>query len=373
MPHAPTPQGPFYGYPAACPRKGTKVFYRRPRLGRALTWTTVLVRYGEIGIKSHDVRSQFERRLHDNIEAQFLARGLEGLVQRERGRVLVHTPTAEKVLDALAHTFGVVSASAAEPLPADLAPLCAALAERTRGMFRAGQSFAVRARRSGAQGYTSMDLGREAGSAVVGANPGLRVDLTAPDVEVFIEARSDKAYLYWASVPGPGGLPMGSQGRVVAAVETPDSAHALWLALRRGTSATVFAWDGPGGDVDASLRALAAWVPNLKVHLVAPPPAGPSRAAALAAAREFAWRRDAYAVVVGDSLPDLAPLGPLDAAAKVPVFRPLTGYPPGRLRELALRDRLPLAPSPAPPPGEAPPEGWAHAAVKASRVLEVKT
>lgn len=341
-------------------------------MGRALTWSPVLVRYGEIGIKSHDVRAQFERRLLENVEAQFLARGLEGLVARERGRIIVHAPKPDAVLEALAHTFGVVSASAAEELPPGLEDICAAVGERTRGRFHAGQRFAVRARRSGAQGFTSMDLGREVGAALVRANPGLVVDLTAPDVEVFIEARHDKAYLYWASVPGPGGLPMGSQGRVVAAVETPQAAHALWLSLRRGTSATVFAWEGHDADVAASLRALAQWVPNLKVHLVLPPPGGPSRAAALAAAREFAWRRDAYALVVGDALPDLAALGPLDKAAKVPVFRPLTGYPPERLAELATRDRLPLRSAAAPVSGEAPPEGWAHTAVKESRLVEVR-
>ena len=80
----------------------------------------VLIRHGELGVKSDQVRRKMEDRLAENLGAMFDARGLSGDIERRRNRIFVHTDTADAVADAAADTFGVVSASPArtvEPTP----------------------------------------------------------------------------------------------------------------------------------------------------------------------------------------------------------------------------------------------------------------
>jgi len=121
-------------------------------------------------------------------------------------------------------------------------------------------SFAIRARRSGTHPYTSQDLGREAGSAVWTAVPGLRVDLTNPEREIFIEVRENKAYIFHETLSGPGGLPLGTQGRAVGLVESELDLVSAWLLMRRGARTTLAVI----GD-EAIVEPLRRWDVHLKV------------------------------------------------------------------------------------------------------------
>ncbi|MCJ7720712.1 MAG: tRNA 4-thiouridine(8) synthase ThiI, partial [Candidatus Hadarchaeum sp.] len=71
---------------------------------------TIIVRYGELALKSEKVRRRFEWQLIDNIELSL--RGLKHRIRRERGRIFVDT-TSAKVLDKLASVPGIVSVSIA--------------------------------------------------------------------------------------------------------------------------------------------------------------------------------------------------------------------------------------------------------------------
>src|SRR3989304_6192118 len=79
-------------------------------------------------------------------------------------------------------------------------------------------------RRSGTPPYTSQDIARLVGRRIQDVEPGARVDLDDPDVEIHIEVRENRSYLFTAISGGPGGLPMGSQGRVLAVVDSEAGA-----------------------------------------------------------------------------------------------------------------------------------------------------
>ena len=56
----------------------------------------ILVRYGEIGLKSRSVRRRFEKKLISNIEDAFLRNKIECSVTSEWGRIYVYTENLDK-------------------------------------------------------------------------------------------------------------------------------------------------------------------------------------------------------------------------------------------------------------------------------------
>ena len=70
---------------------------------------TVIVRYGEIALKSEPVRRRFERRLIENIKLSL--KGLDYKLRRERGRIFTDTRRPSAVIERLAKTPGIVSLS----------------------------------------------------------------------------------------------------------------------------------------------------------------------------------------------------------------------------------------------------------------------
>jgi thiamine biosynthesis protein ThiI len=197
----------------------------------------VLVRYGEIGLKSNPVRVRLEKLLISNIQ-ESLSRG--GVVNYEiskvSGRVLINVAEEDLLKAALAaaRVFGVVSTSPAYALRfSSINDIATAAYELWRGKV-AGRSFAVRVTRAGNHPFTSIDVARRVGAALYPFSRG--VDLDNPEVELYVEVRGDYAYLFDEVIEGPGGLPLGSQGgRVLALVSGGfDSPVAYWLMSRRG-------------------------------------------------------------------------------------------------------------------------------------------
>ncbi|MCZ7392413.1 MAG: tRNA 4-thiouridine(8) synthase ThiI [Candidatus Methanoperedens sp.] len=196
----------------------------------------ILVRYDELALKSKRVRARYEQILVKNIKAMLNADGSSySDVTKEMGRVFIHSGDAGAAKSA-AKVFGVVSASPAftcEPTLESSAELCAVVAAN---IIQEGQSFAIRARRAGTHDFTSRDVAIACGNAVFQkVNKTIKVDLDCPDVEIFVEMRQDKAYVFTESIKGVGGLPMGTQGRMVALISGGiDSPVAAWLMMKRG-------------------------------------------------------------------------------------------------------------------------------------------
>lgn len=245
--------------------------------------TVVLIRHGEIGTKSEQVRTKMEGRLRDNVAAILADRGFDDPVTRERTRLFVETAPEriEAVTDAATDAFGVVSASPALRVEPTMAAIEDALAETATAHYDGG-TFAVRARRAGqpeAHPFSSRDLEQRGGDAVwqaaeeAGVDP--EVDLDDPDLTLFVECRPDDAYVFLEKREGPGGLPLGTQDPLVALISGGiDSPVAAWEAMSRGSPIVPLYVDlGDYGGVDHRLRAeatvadLAGYAPNLDLSL----------------------------------------------------------------------------------------------------------
>lgn len=195
-------------------------------------FNSLLVRYSEIGLKSPHVRREMERRLVRNLEETFRSEGVHFLkVVKRASRIVVYT-SDPRVREVTRLVFGVKSYSPAIEVGAEVEEIAKA-AIKVAGWGEG--SFAVRARRVTKDfPLTSVELAREIGSAVKGAT-GRSVDLTEPDQEIMIEVIGRRAYVTDERIEGYGGLPVGSQGRVVALISSGiDSPVAAWLLMRRG-------------------------------------------------------------------------------------------------------------------------------------------
>lgn len=196
----------------------------------------ILARYSEIGLKSTPVRRRFENQLRDNAVNMLMDDGVEAIVNRQGSRFYIEAEDADRAVASIRKVFGIASVSVVEETTAKMEDICALAAEYSLARLSQGQSFAVKARREGSQGYTSMDVGREAGSAIFTANEdkGVKVDLTNPDVVFYIEVRDNRAFVFGDIIHCHAGLPVGSQGKVLARIDDDRGIVSAWLMMKRG-------------------------------------------------------------------------------------------------------------------------------------------
>ncbi len=220
-----------------------------------------LIRYGEIGLKSKAVRERFQRILVNNIQAHFMKMGLECRTASDYGRIYLWTEKPEDARIILRRVFGIVSFSEVVETTSEMEDIKAVAIDISKDLLGKGTHFAVRARRTGQHDYTSVDLGRDVGSAIYLANEdlGLKVDLTKPEVEVFVETRQNKTYLFVGKTPGPGGMPLGSQGKVIGIAEDRKDIVSIWLMMKRGCRVFILPKD------EEIIDSLWAWDPGMKL------------------------------------------------------------------------------------------------------------
>ncbi|MCI4327332.1 MAG: THUMP domain-containing protein [Thermoplasmata archaeon] len=231
----------------------------------------VLVRYGELALKSAPVRREFEHRLRQNILAQFVRAGTTCRLRADHGHVYVEADDAAMAVRLLRRTFGVTSVSRAVEVPTERLAILAALRPVAERRLQPNSSFALRARRTGTHPFTSQELARDVGGEIFEEyrSRGVRVDLDTPDVELFVEVRGPRTYVYDDRAAGPGGLPLGVAGRVVALVDGPRGALGAYLMMKRGCRCD---WVATGEGVPLADSVLTAFDP----HAPTASPPGPS-------------------------------------------------------------------------------------------------
>lgn len=197
----------------------------------------ILVRYAEIGLKSTPVRVKFENRLKENMLSMLAYDGVEALVTKGEARFYVEATDLDAAAKSLKKVFGIASLSLAEVCSANMEDICETAARYSLSRMKDNQSFAVKARREGNHHpFTSMDVGREAGSAIFIANESKnpKVDLTNPEKIFYIEVRNNKTYIFDSYLRCHAGLPVGTQGRVIAEVNDDRGIVSAWLMMKRG-------------------------------------------------------------------------------------------------------------------------------------------
>jgi len=282
---------------------------------------TLLVRYGEIGLKSASVRRRFEQQLVADIRRRHAMAGVPCVISQARGRIFIDSDDWRKSCEILSRTFGVVSFSPVTKVSSEVEELKKAVLEFARPLMFKGASFAVRARRSGNHPYTSQEVAATLGEAILkdNASLGITVDLEKPDVEVFVEVRDRSAYLFSSALSGPGGMPLGSQGRALSVVDSENGLASTWLMMKRGCSVLIMTPDR------SLVDPLEKWYPNIKT--VDP----------LTDPFQLARNGECIGIALAWRLYEIAKNGPLKG--DLPVFYPLVGMSEEEVRSLIDRIR----------------------------------
>ena len=309
----------------------------------------IVVHYAEIGLKGRN-RDYFEKALVNNLRA---ALGTGAKVHRLRGR-LVCQPAEGTPLEVacarLARIPGIAHFAPVTVTTRDLDVITrTALALLAPLEF---ETFAVNTRRSDKTlPWTSPEANAWVGAAVV-EKLGKWVDLGSPDVRLTVEVTHQGAYLSTVRHQGPGGLPVGTSGKVVASLSGGiDSPVAAYLMMKRGCR-VVFGHvrneNQYSGDVEGKIQALVRELTGyqLRSRLYVLPFGDlqrqiitfvPPRLRMIVYRRfmnrlltRVAQREGAKALVTGDSVGQVASqtldnLSCIQESAGVPVLSPLIG------------------------------------------------
>ncbi|AAB90361.1 MULTISPECIES: tRNA uracil 4-sulfurtransferase ThiI [Archaeoglobus] len=183
-----------------------------------------VVHYGEIGIKGKN-REFFERKL---IEAIKRATGMR--VRRKYGRIEVEY--REGLESRMAKIPGIRYFGVGFKTELNLESIKKAALSVLPESFK---TFKVDTSRSNKNfPMNSVEVNRKVGAFIV-EKTGKKVDLTNPDVTVWIEICEKEAYVYSKRYEGIGGLPVGVAGKVVALISGGiDSPVAAFMAMKRG-------------------------------------------------------------------------------------------------------------------------------------------
>ncbi len=193
---------------------------------------TYLVRLGgEVTNKSRRVRQRFQQKLVQNLRDALAAHQVPfRQVENQWSRLLVQGD--DSAAEVLRRTFGVQSFSPIEGFaPCELEQIVQ-VGKQLYHQKVQGRTYAVRAHRSGGCRISAQRVNETLGAAL---NPGATVNLDHPDITVHVLMTPQGAMFYHQVIPGPGGLPVGVQGKAVALLSGGfDSAVAAWHVLRRG-------------------------------------------------------------------------------------------------------------------------------------------
>jgi tRNA uracil 4-sulfurtransferase len=195
---------------------------------------SVVVHYQEIALKGRN-RPWFIARLVRNIKMATSDLDVTRVVTK-MGRIEIVLGGAaawEPVAERLRHVFGVANFSRAALVPLNIEGLANAILDDL-GDTRVS-TFRVSAKRADKRfPLTSPQIEREVGGRIKEAR-GWMVDLEHPEFTIHIEALTGEAFYYFGKEPGPGGMPTGVSGRVVALLSGGiDSPVACYRLMKRG-------------------------------------------------------------------------------------------------------------------------------------------
>ena len=326
-------------------------------------FTRVIIHYHEIGLKGKN-RFIFENRLRQNITRALQGEGVES-VGKISGRLILklgEKAAWPEVKNRLQKVFGIAyfcpafektglkelkERGLAEEFLKNLADEIWANIENKNFA-----SFKIDAKR-GQKDFplTSQEVNQYLG-ALIWEKSKAKVDLEHPALTIFVELIEDFVFIYFEKIKGPGGLPAGSAGKVVALISSGiDSPVASYELMKRGAevifvhfhsypSTSILSQE----NVKKIVKILSQYQPDSKLYLVpfldiqkeitAKLPLNLGiifyRRAMFKIAQKIAEQEKAKALVTGESLGQVASqtlenILVIDETSTLPVFRPLIG------------------------------------------------
>ncbi len=199
-----------------------------------------LIKYAEIGIKGKN-RYIFENALRDQIKNSIKDLG-EYIVTKEQGRLYIECPEVydyEETVEALQRVFGIAQICPVLIIDTiEWEPLKQAVGDYVETRYQDKSfTFKMEAKRSDKKyPLTSPEICAEMGEYLLHRFPEMKVDVHTPSVRIMVEVRN-KSYVYSEVIPGPGGMPVGSNGKAMLLLSGGiDSPVAGYMISKRGVT-----------------------------------------------------------------------------------------------------------------------------------------
>lgn len=325
-----------------------------------------LIKYGEIGIKGKN-RYLFEDALVRQI--RFSLKDVDGdfYVHKAQGRVYVECNGAydyEETVEALKRVFGIVGICPVVRVEdRGFEQLSKDVVSYMEGMYPEGnQTFKVEARRSKKQyPMNSMEINSELGGVILDAFSGMKVDVHNPEIRLNVEVR-EEIYLYSETIPGPGGMPVGTNGSAMLLLSGGiDSPVAGYMIAKRGVQLHATYFHAPPYTSERAkekvvdlARLVSRYAGPIQLHVVnftdvqlyiyekCPHEELTiiMRRYMMLIAEHFAKENHCLGLITGESIGQVASqtmqsLAATNAICTLPVYRPLIGFDKREIVEVA--------------------------------------
>ncbi|MBS5387518.1 MAG: tRNA 4-thiouridine(8) synthase ThiI [Clostridiales bacterium] len=325
-----------------------------------------LIKYGEIGIKGKN-RYLFEDALMRQIK--FALKEVDGkfFVHKCHGRVYVDCEGRydyEETVERLKSVFGIVGICPVvriedkgfEELQKDVIHFIEEMYPDKKKTFK------VEARRAKKQyPMNSMEINCELGGAILDAFPEMKVDVHHPDIRLNVEIR-EEIYLYSEIIPGPGGMPVGTNGSAMLLLSGGiDSPVAGYMVAKRGVELEAVYFHAPPYTSERAkekvvdlARIVSKYAGPIKLHVVnftdiqlyiyeqCPHEELTiiMRRYMMKIAEYFAKKNGCLGLVTGESIGQVASqtmqsLAVTNAVCTMPVYRPLIGFDKKEIVEIS--------------------------------------
>ncbi len=331
-----------------------------------MRYKSFLIKYGEIGVKGKN-RYLFEDALMKQIRIALTAVEGEFVVSKELGRIYVDADKdydEDEVISALTKVFGIVAVCPMVRIEdKDFENLKKAVVEYMDKVYENKKiTFKVDTRRAD-KNYpgTSETINADLGEAILNAFPEIRVDVRKPDVLLKVEIRR-YINIYSLSIPGPGGMPIGTNGRAMLLLSGGiDSPVAGYMIAKRGVTVEAVYFHAPPYTSERAkqkvidlAQIVSQYAGPINLHIVnftdiqlyiyenCPHEELTiiMRRYMMKIAERIAVENGDQALITGESIGQVASqtiqsLLTTDAAATLPVFRPLIGFDKQEIVEIS--------------------------------------
>jgi len=312
---------------------------------------SVLIRYHEIALKKGN-RPYFTELLKRNILTAVKDLGAKEIRSLPARLLLTfkHDVEVDVAIKRISSVFGVANFSIVERTDRDIDTLRACILASLNGNHF--ESFRIETQRGDKTfPLTSPEINRQLGAAVK-EQTGARVDLMNAEFTVIVEVLPRDAFFGFNKLPGPGGLPVGASGRVVALISGGfDSPVAAYRMMQRGCRVIFVHFHSAPYQDKTSQEKVRELVSLLTRHQfqsrlymvsfgeiqrqIVAAVARPLRVVLyrrmmLRIAEAIARKEKAKALVTGESLGQVASqtldnMAVIQQAARLPILRPLVG------------------------------------------------